>query len=144
MNDKERYRELPCWRKQFKRDWKKLVGTPIPLPLNPKYKPDSHRWVCTCPSFVRSRFLLCKHLVQAVRPVPPIFFLEVKRNRTTPFWQHPGLVLLEGSRPDTPAMVVTAEPMLDEVVEEDEGGEVQASSDEEGEDDDIVDTRTGE
>ena len=41
-------------------------------------------------------------------------------------------------------MVVISEPMLDEVIEEDEGGSVQASSDEEGEEDDIVDTWTGE
>ena len=38
MNDKEWYRELLCWQKQFKQDWKKLARTPIPLPLNPKYK----------------------------------------------------------------------------------------------------------
>ena len=35
-----------------------------------------------CPAFVRSRFLVYKHLIQAVRPVPPTFFLHVKRKRT--------------------------------------------------------------
>ena len=67
------------------------------MPLNDKYRPDPHKWVCTCPAFVCSRFLACKHLVQAVQPVPPTFFLQVKRNRTLPFWQHPALVPLEGS-----------------------------------------------
>ena len=65
------------------------------MPLNDKYRPDPYKWVCTCPAFVRSRFLACKHLVQAVQPVPPTFFLQVKRNRTLPFWQHPTLVPLE-------------------------------------------------
>ena len=40
---------------------------------------------------VTSRFLLCKHLVQSVGPVPRTFYLEVRRNRTTPFWLHPVL-----------------------------------------------------
>jgi hypothetical protein len=28
---------------------------------------------------------MCKHLIQDVEHVPPIFFLEVRRHRTTPF-----------------------------------------------------------
>ncbi|KAJ7181974.1 hypothetical protein C8R46DRAFT_885151 [Mycena filopes] len=82
MVDRGRYRELPSWRKDFKSEWKRLQcrETPITLPLNDKYRPDVHRWVCTCPYFFKSRFLLCKHLVQAVHPVDPVFFLEV----TTP------------------------------------------------------------
>jgi hypothetical protein len=47
--------------------------------------------ICTCPSLPISRFLLCKHVVQGVTPVPPVFFLEVKRQRTAPFWVHPSL-----------------------------------------------------
>jgi hypothetical protein len=47
--------------------------------------------ICTCPSLPISRFLLCKHVVQGVAPVPPVFFLEVKRQRTAPFWVHPSL-----------------------------------------------------
>jgi hypothetical protein len=100
-----RYRELPSWRKAFKRAWKKATDTPISIPLNEKYRPDPHQWVCTCPSFLTSRFLLCKHLVQAVQPVPPHFFLEVNRNRTTPFWTHKTLIPLENDPPmsaDTP------------------------------------------
>ncbi|KAJ7774512.1 hypothetical protein DFH07DRAFT_865834 [Mycena maculata] len=59
-----RFSELPSWRKDFKSEWR---------------RPDPYRWVCTCPYFFRSRFLICKHLVQAVHPVDPIFFLEVNR-----------------------------------------------------------------
>ncbi|KAF7351952.1 hypothetical protein MVEN_01157200 [Mycena venus] len=52
--------------------------------------------ICTCPSLPISRFLLCKHVVQALEPVPPVFFLEVKRQRTAPFWAHPSLRPLSG------------------------------------------------
>ncbi|KAF8470332.1 hypothetical protein DFH94DRAFT_637732 [Russula ochroleuca] len=90
-----------CWHKQFKHEWKKLAATPITMPLNNKYRPDAHKWVCTCPSFVRSRFLICKHLIQAVQPVLPIFFLQVKQNQTLPFWQHSMLVPLKG-KPTAP------------------------------------------
>jgi len=102
LNNVGRYRELPSWRKQFKRDWKKVAKTLITTPLNPKYRPNPHKWVCTCPQFHKSRFLICKHLVQSVHPVHPVFFLEVKWQRTTPFWVHASLVPLN-SAPDTPA-----------------------------------------
>ena len=67
------------------------------MPLNDAYKPDAKRWVCTCPSFSINRFLLCKHLVQSVQAVPPVFFLEVTRQRTTPFWKHAALKLLDSN-----------------------------------------------
>ncbi|KAH9032964.1 hypothetical protein EDB85DRAFT_1864712, partial [Lactarius pseudohatsudake] len=91
FNDIGRYRELPSWRKGFKAEWKKALRTPITVPMNEKYRPDVKRFVCTCPQFVVSRFLICKHLVQQFHPVDPRFFLEVKRNRTLPFWSHPSL-----------------------------------------------------
>ncbi|KAF8209757.1 hypothetical protein K438DRAFT_1571798 [Mycena galopus ATCC 62051] len=91
MTDNGRDRELPSWRKDFKSEWRKCQATPITLPLNEQYRPDPYKWVCTCPYFFKSRFLLCKHLVQGVHPVHPIFFLQVTRNRTTPFWSHPTL-----------------------------------------------------
>jgi hypothetical protein len=93
--DTGRFRELPAWRKSFKSDWKRAAQAPISLPINPKYQPNPYKWVCTCPHFSTSRFLLCKHLVQSVHPVSPLFFLEAKRNRTWPFWSHPSLVPLE-------------------------------------------------
>ena len=94
MESQARYRELPSWRKEFKRAWKKAAKTPITLPLNDKYRPDAHTRICTCPDFRKSRFLICKHLVQSCHPVPPLFFLQVRRNRTTPFWKHEKLVPL--------------------------------------------------
>ena len=88
LNDTGRFRELPKWRKEFKSAWKKAANTQIMMPMNEKYRPDVKRFVCTCPQFVISRFLICKHLVQLFRPVSPMFFLEVTRNRTIPFWSH--------------------------------------------------------
>lgn len=132
MTSTGRFRELPCWRKQFKREWKKLAATPITMPLNDKYRPDTHKWVCTCPSFVRSRFLVCKHLIQAVRPVPPIFFLQVKRNWTSPFWQHLTLVPLE-ENPTAPKPSPYSSVSCDDL-----SGD--STSDDEDNADDIVDT----
>ena len=94
LNDIGQFRELPAWRKDFKMEWKKAKKTPITMPLNEKYRLDPKRFVCTCPQFVISRFLLCKHLVQAFCPVPPVFFLEVSCNRMVPFWSHLSLIPL--------------------------------------------------
>ena len=91
LNDIGRFRELPAWRKDFKREWKKAMKKPITIPLNERYRPDVKRFVCTCPHFVVSWFLLCKHLVQQFHPVEPQFFLQVTRNRCLPFWSHPSL-----------------------------------------------------
>ena len=63
--------------------------------INDAYRPDANKMVCTCPYLATSRFLLCKHLVQGVLPVPPKFFLEVKRQREAPFWKHPSLKPLD-------------------------------------------------
>ena len=91
LNDIGRFRELPAWRKDFKREWKNAMKKPITMPLNERYRPDVKRFICTCPRFVVSWFLLCKHLVQQFHPVDPQFFLQVTRNRSLPFWSHPSL-----------------------------------------------------
>ena len=93
MSDTGRYCKLPSWRKEFKWTWKKLTKTPMKLPINDKYQSNSNKWMCTCPSFERSHFLVCKHLIQSIQHIPSLFFLEVKWNSTTPIWQHPTLIL---------------------------------------------------
>jgi hypothetical protein len=105
-----RYRELPAWRKDFKHAWVKAKESPITLPLNERYRPDPVRWVCTCPQFVIDRFLICKHLVQAVHPVHPVFFLQVKRNRTLPFWSHPSLIPLSDNQTLAPSQASASVP----------------------------------
>ncbi|KAF5345219.1 hypothetical protein D9757_015315 [Collybiopsis confluens] len=91
MTETGRYRNLASWRKAFKTEWKKLETRPISIPINDAYRPNPVQWVCGCPHFHKSRFLICKHLVQAVQEVPPVFFLQVTRNRTAPFWVHTSL-----------------------------------------------------
>ena len=73
-----RYRELAPWRKDFKSAWMYDLKKDQNVDLHNKYRPDPQRWVCTCPRFVVSRFLICKHLVQSVCPVDPKFFFEVE------------------------------------------------------------------
>src|SRR6266702_5773630 len=91
LNEIGRFREHPKWRKDFKAAWKKAMRTPITIPLNERYQPDIRRFICTCPQFVVSRFLICRHLVQQFHPVNPRFFLEVMRKQCSPFWSHPSL-----------------------------------------------------
>jgi len=74
LKEQARYRELSSWRKPFKK---------------------------ICPAFVISRFLLCKHLIQRVHPVPSVFFLEAERFREAPFWRHKTLTPLEEYRGDS-------------------------------------------
>jgi len=104
------------------------------MPLNEKYRPDPHKWVCTCLAFVHNWFLICKHLIQ---PVQPTFFLQMKRNRTLPFWQHPTLVPLEG----------LSHPAMDATPARNEGNGEQERSGEigncDGDDtDNVVDTES--
>ncbi|KAJ6607050.1 hypothetical protein B0H10DRAFT_2073246 [Mycena sp. CBHHK59/15] len=130
LTETGRYRELPCWRKDFKRVWRRLERTPITLPVNPAYRTDAKMMLCTCPHLATSRFLICKHTVQSVGRVPPVFFLEVKRRRTAPFWVHPTLRPLsdngdvqngdEASVLDDPAVPDFAESMdhhIDTIIE---------------------------
>jgi hypothetical protein len=95
LTSNERYRELCSWRKDFKKTWRNLETREITMPLNDAYRPDAKKWLCTCPFFVTSRFLICKHLVQRVHRVDPVFFLKAKRYRSVPFWRDEGLKLLD-------------------------------------------------
>jgi hypothetical protein len=58
-------------------------------------KPNAEKRICICPAFATSRSLVCKHLVQEVERIPPIFSLEVRRHRTTPFWRHQTLKVIQ-------------------------------------------------
>ncbi|KAJ7577132.1 hypothetical protein C8J56DRAFT_1007246 [Mycena floridula] len=103
-----RYRELASWRKAFKREWRCCETVAIELPINEQYQPNPHLWT--------------------FRRVTPLFFLEVKRSRTTPFWRHKDLVPL--SPADGEGAVVTAEncdvPIDERVGDEDEDSDDEA------------------
>jgi hypothetical protein len=94
LTETGQYRELCSWRRGFKSEWHKLEKREITLPINDAYRPDTTKWTCTCPAFITSRFLICKHLIQRVQRVPPIFFLEVRRYREAPFLKHRSLKAL--------------------------------------------------
>ena len=47
LTETGRFRELPSWRKGFKREWWKLEKKPITMPINDAYRPDAKKMVCT-------------------------------------------------------------------------------------------------
>ena len=106
----DRFREPPSWRKKFKKEWRRCATTALSDPDDTPYNTDPTLWVCGCKSFVLSRFLLCKHLVQSVEAVPATFFQEVSRSRTTPFWRHPDLKPRADAVPVRPSIQPTLAP----------------------------------
>ena len=73
------------------------------MPINDASQAKVEEWVCTCPAFAVSRFLVRKHLVQRIHKVPPIF-LGFERFREPPFWRHKTLRPLEEYRDDSTAV----------------------------------------
>ncbi|KAJ6451250.1 hypothetical protein C8R45DRAFT_1057135 [Mycena sanguinolenta] len=118
--------------------WRRLEKTPITLPVDPGYKADAKKMICTCPSLAVSRFLLCKHVIQAFKPVRPVFFLEVKWQCTAPFWIHPSLRPLA----DASAPAQASEAAGGEMTRVDAAADAVLDSDDE-DDDGLIDTRPG-
>lgn len=56
-------RQTPSWFSDFKHEWKQLAMKSIADGAKGRHYTDFLRWVCSCPSFLGSRFLICKHLV---------------------------------------------------------------------------------
>lgn len=58
-----------------------------------QYHTDLERWLCSCPSFLRSRFLMCKHVVRlaiaAGAQLTRRDFYELRRHREPPFFHIP-------------------------------------------------------
>ena len=63
------------------------------------YHMDVSRWTCSCPSYLISRFLLCKHIVRTVNtclqgfdPKDDLaFFTSLRQNHLPPFYHIPHL-----------------------------------------------------
>jgi hypothetical protein len=109
--------------------------------VDDKYQPDPYQWVCTCLKFVVSCFLVCKHLVQSVHPVKPVFFLKVSHNRTTPFWSHRLLVPLTSDSVSSGLHPVPdTTPLLDHPFEHDGDGDEDSKLESEN---GLVDTGIG-
>ncbi|KAJ8095385.1 hypothetical protein PM082_023155 [Marasmius tenuissimus] len=62
---------------------------------NERYYTSLEKWVCSCPSYLISRFLLCKHLVRKALGLkistPVLFFHSLRRNHYPPFYNLPGI-----------------------------------------------------
>ncbi|CAG8678213.1 23664_t:CDS:2, partial [Gigaspora margarita] len=79
---------MASWRSEFKHLWKQYSKKQC---SNNTYITNPSQWTCSCPMYLENRFLLCKHLVQSIKPVTSLFFVQVKRQRLPPFWVHPDL-----------------------------------------------------
>jgi hypothetical protein len=90
--------------------WQKCAQIPLADPDDPtKYSPNPYDWTCMCPAMVKSRFLVCKHLVQACHPIHADFFITTPaQNRTVPFWKHPLVAPLAGPKPPNPDQIESA------------------------------------
>jgi len=105
------------------------------------YHTDIHRWTCSCPAFLISRFLLCKHLVRAANselgeaPLTDLrFFLNIHRHHLPPFYHIPGIHPVQGKPSSTqqqepPQILLELDPLVSEMSgggdgEDDGGGAV--------------------
>jgi hypothetical protein len=109
--------------------------------VDTKYKPNPWQWVCSCLHFVKSRFLICKHLVQLVQPVPAHFFLQVQRNCTTPFWSHETLIpIIPNPQPVQPPIETDQQALVHPQLSPSESQQVEDGEQSGSDDDDLVDT----
>ncbi|KAK7052648.1 hypothetical protein R3P38DRAFT_2501889 [Favolaschia claudopus] len=91
---KGRSKALTPFQKQFKKGWKTLESRALGQRT---YQTDLSRWTCSCGQQKYNALLLCKHLVQSVKPPDAAFFRTVVRRRVIPFYSHPLLEAKDGS-----------------------------------------------
>lgn len=72
---------VPAWFKAMRKEWNKKKGRGY---SDRSYHTEIDRWICTCPSYYMSKFLICKHLI-AGQELP--FARELTRNSSPPFWE---------------------------------------------------------
>lgn len=128
--------EPASWRKEFKRKWREHQRQEVTDAAIAQYHTNPVAGVCACVSFLQSRFLICKHVVNCFVPKEvgeksAVFFNSVERRRTHPFWTH--LEELELNAPFTHFRV------LPEVNEDSDKAESEVSMDDEIEDDESRD-----
>ena len=82
FNKYQQGREIVSWRKEFKKEWISLSKRKI----NETYVTNIRIWICSCPSFLLSRFFICKHLVhQSQFKIDSQFFRHFQRQGCYPF-----------------------------------------------------------
>ncbi|CAG8617147.1 7776_t:CDS:2 [Gigaspora margarita] len=65
-------RDFPSWWAVFKNEWKFDIEKSIST--NDNYLTNINNWTCSCPAFLFSTYLTCKHLVQKYSTENPFFF----------------------------------------------------------------------
>jgi hypothetical protein len=81
------------WREAFKKQWRKDACKAVHPDKLKEYHTNLVNWVCSCKSFLHSRFLICKHIVHCFESPSPEFFETVSRRTVYPFWNDPRLML---------------------------------------------------
>jgi hypothetical protein len=56
-------RSFPAWWQAFKKDWRMAATRDIQPGMDERHHIDVNSWVCSCEAYIRSRYLICKHLV---------------------------------------------------------------------------------
>jgi hypothetical protein len=97
-----------AWRTDFKKMWKDVDVRDVD-PANLRlYGTNPTSWVCGCDAFLLCRFVLCKHLLYCLEPIPNRsrcdFFDYIKRQRQRPFWVHEKLVVRPEFRTQSPTL----------------------------------------
>ncbi|KAK4690434.1 hypothetical protein P7C70_g9578, partial [Phenoliferia sp. Uapishka_3] len=85
----QRRRAQEPWRAAFRSAWLKARATPLSGELHAL---NLETLTCSCYSFVKSRFSLCKHIVRVVEHIcgqpPKLFWDELTRHADAPFIRH--------------------------------------------------------
>ncbi|CAD6983061.1 unnamed protein product [Tilletia controversa] len=90
----------PSWKRELVTAWREAEQRDtVSDEAITRYKTCIHTWTCACESFLQSRFLICKHLVQTVNHMSTADIKAMERHREPPFWTHPAL---SSARPEQP------------------------------------------
>ncbi|CAG8820327.1 45801_t:CDS:2, partial [Gigaspora margarita] len=99
-------RVVPSWFDEFKKQWNNLLTKPLNN-IEDRYFIDLEHWICSCPSFFQSRFLICKHLIyEASDNVKPesirLIYQNFKRQTDYPFliWNSSELQIVSENNED--------------------------------------------
>ncbi|KAI1002276.1 hypothetical protein K3495_g5924 [Podosphaera aphanis] len=100
IRSKNHRKAVAVWRKPFKENWDDLLDSVVNQDLL-KYHKNPIKWTCAYPGFLLSRILDCKHIKFCYEKISdrPKLFLEIERQRDSPFWVHEQLTLRPEHRP---------------------------------------------
>jgi hypothetical protein len=97
------------------------------------YFTSLEQWTCSCPSYLVSHFLLCKHLVREANSMLKTrkhgldFFKYIRRHHTAPFYRLPGIHPNPDIRPQVQLLTVSSTRPTDHGNDTDDDLESDAS-----------------